>query len=480
MLGFAWRLTPTYAATLLHSLAIIHRCRDAMNHFRTGCLFGLLCSLALPALASEDLAARAQAMLAADIANGNPGAAVLVARGNQVLYRGAAGMANVELSVPLSADQRFHIGSITKTLTATTVLKLAAMHKLSVSDPLSRYLPDFPNAAHITLAQLLDHTSGVSDDWDAGPAETFDTKSLVERIATKAPDFAPGAQWRYSNSGYMLLGAVIERVTGQSWDRAMHDLVLAPVGMQRTLYAGDESIVSGQVEGYSTDAKGNATRAPYSSMTGPGAAGALSSTVDDLFKFLRALHRELLPSALREAMTTPKTTSDGQPVPYGYGIAVGTVRGKPVYEHNGGIAGFATQFTYFPEQDVTVVVLANTDGGRPNPRALAHRLGALAVGDPYTSWMPQALSAGDMQALAGSYRIAGDSKHVLVIRDAKLTIRRDGGPERELAAAKGDVLYYAGDGTDYIHVARDAKGHPIALEFHSDGMLTARREPRLP
>lgn len=451
-----------------------------MRHLRFARLFALLSGIPLSAAATEDVAARAPAMLAADIANGDPGAAVLVARGDHVLYRGAAGMANVELSVPLSADQRFHIGSITKSLTAATVLKLASLQKLSLDDPLSRYLPDFPNGPKITLAQLLDHTSGVSDEWDANPAETLDTQTLVKRIAAKEPDFPPGAAWRYSNSGYMLLGAVIERVTGKPWDQAMRELVLAPAGMEHTLYGGDDRIVRGQVEGYSVDDKGEATHAPFASMTGPAAAGALTSTVDDLFKFLRALHGDLLPSAWREAMTTPKTTSDGQPVPYGYGIAVGTVRGKPVYEHNGGIAGFATQFTYFPEQDVTVVVLANTDGGRPNPRALAHRLGALAIGDPYTSWTPQTLSAGDMQALAGSYRIAGDSKHVLGIRDAKPTIRRDGGPERELTAAKGDVLYYAGDGTDYIHVARDATGHPIALEFHSDGMLTARREPRLP
>jgi CubicO group peptidase (beta-lactamase class C family) len=451
-----------------------------MNYFRTAGLLALLSCLASPAPATEDLAMRAQAMLASDIAHGNPGAVALVARGDQVLFRSAAGVANLELDVPLSAEQRFHIGSITKTLTAATVLKLAAAHKLSLDGPLSRYLPDFPNGSHITLAQLLDHTAGIGDDWEANPAEALDTRTLVKRIADKAPDFAPGTAWRYSNSGYMLLGAVIERVTGQPWDRAMHDLVLVPAGMEHTLYAGDEQIVPGQVEGYSVDERGNATHAAFASMTGPGAAGALTSTADDLFKFLRALHGDLLPPEWRRAMTSPKTTSDGQQVPYGYGVATGTVRGKPVWEHNGGIPGFATQYTYFPEQDVTVVVLANTDGGRPNPRALAHRLGALAVGDPYTVWTPRALSVREMQPLAGSYRISGDSVHTLGVRDAKLTIRRDGGPERELAAAAGDVLYYAGDGTDYIHVVRGAKGQPVALEFHADGMPASRREPRLP
>lgn len=445
-----------------------------------GCLFVLLCSAAQPLEAKEDLAAKAQAMLVADMAADAPGAAVLVARGDQVIYRGAVGRASLELDVPLTAEQRFHIGSITKTLTATTVLKLAAAGKLSLDDPLSRYLPDFPNGGRITLSQLLDHTAGISDDWPADPAERLDTQTLVKRIAAKAPDFPPGSAWRYSNSGYMLLGAVIERITGQPWDLAMRDLVLAPIGMEHTLDGGDDRIVPGQVEGYSVNAEGHAVRAPFASMTGPAAAGALTSTVDDLFKFLRALHGGLLPPALHEAMTTPKTTTDGQTVPYGYGMALGTVRGRPVWEHNGGISGFATQFTYFPQQDVSVVVLANTDGGQTNPRALAHRLGALAIGDPYTTWQPKTLTERDAQSLAGSYRIADHGAHVLRAKGSRLTIRRDDGPERELTAAQGDVLYYTGDGTDYIHVARDAKGRPVALEFHADGMPAARNEPRLP
>lgn len=451
-----------------------------MRSTRSGLLFGLLYAASFSAMATGNISARARAMLAADVAAGGPGAAVLVARGDQVLYRGAAGMASVELGVPLTADQRFHIGSITKTLTAATVLKLAALRKLSLDDPLARYVPDFPNGARITLAQLLDHTAGISDDWEADPAERLDTRALIKRIAAKAPDFSPGTAWRYSNSGYMLLGAVIERVTGQPWDAAMHDLVLAPAGMEDTVAGGDDRIVPGQVEGYSVDADGNAVRAPYASMTGPGAAGALTSSVDDLFKFLRALHGNLLPPALRDAMTTSKATVGGQPVPYGYGFALSTVRGQLVQEHNGGIAGFATQFTYFPKQDVSVVVLTNTDSGHPNPRALAHRLGALAIGDPYAAWTPRVLSAREALALAGTYRIGEGGAHVLAARDGRLTIRRDGGPERDLVAAEGDVLYYAGDGTDYIHIARDKKGRPIALDFHVDGLPDTRREPRQP
>jgi CubicO group peptidase (beta-lactamase class C family) len=430
--------------------------------------------------AAQDIAAPAKAMLEAAGPADSPGAVALVAQGDRILFRGAAGLASVELQVPLDPAQRFHIGSLTKTVTAATVLRLAAAKRLSLDDPLARYLPDYPNGAHITLAQLLDHTAGISDAFDAAPTESLDTAAVVKRIAAKPADFPPGSAWRYSNAGYLLLGAVIEKVTGKPWQEAMREQVFEPAGMRHTLYGGDTDIVPGQVEGYSADGRGAAVRAPFASMSGPGAAGALSSNVDDLFRFLRALRGGLLPSALNRAMTTAQHTSDGQPVPYGYGIMLGNVRGRPVLEHNGGIDGFAAQFTYFPAQDVTVVVLANTDSGRPNPRALAHRLGALAIGDPYPALPVQPLSAEQAQRLAGRYRIGPDSAHTIGYRDGKLTIRRDDGPERELAAAAGDILYYAGDGTDYLHVLRDSQGRPTALEFHADGMPAARREARLP
>jgi len=427
------------------------------------------------------LARKAQAMLDAGIAPDAPGASVLVARDDKVIYRGARGKASLALDLPLSPQQVFRIGSITKTFTAAAVLKLSAEGKLALSDPLSKFLPDFPNGAHITVAQLLDHTAGISDNWDVDPAKPLDTAALVKHIAAAPPDFAPGAAWAYSNSGYMLLGAIIAKVTGHAWSDVVRAEFAAPLGLAHTGFYPDNAVVPGLVTGYSQDDDGKVVLAPYVTITGPSAAGALVSTVDDLFHWMRALATDhALPAGLFATMARAKTTGDGAPVHYGYGLMLGTVRGESVIEHNGGIEGFASQLTYFSKQHVTVVVLANTDAGAPTPRSLAHRLGALAIGKPYADLA--AIKVGDsyLQALRGTYRIDANSKHVLSVDDGVLTIQRDGGPKRLLAVASNDVLFYPNDGTDYIKLVRDKRGLVVALDFYTDGMAPARHEGRVP
>ncbi|HVR81768.1 MAG TPA: serine hydrolase [Luteimonas sp.] len=426
------------------------------------------------------VAERAQALLQREVNEVDPGAAVLVAMGDHVIFRGARGRADIELAVALEPQNVFRIGSITKTLTAATILKLVAVAQLSLDDRLSAFVPEYPNGKNISIAQLLDHTAGVSDAWGANPADEITMAGLVKAIGRQPPDFPPGADWRYSNSGYILLGAVIEKVTGKPWHAATRDLILTPLGMARTGYYGDTKLVQGRVEGYSVDDTGAIIRAPYASMAGPSAAGALSSTVDDLFRFMRALATgHVLPSSLYKQMTTAQKTSSGQTVSYGYGVMLGTVRGERVIEHNGGIDGFSSQLTYFPKQDVTVVVLANTDAGLPNPRSLAHRLGALAIGHPYSGFRDSTPDAKSLASLVGSYRVDPSSIRTLSVRDGKLFVRRDDGPERQLVTAEGGILYFPGDGTDYFRVLRDAQENVVALDFHVDGMEPARRELRI-
>ena len=442
-----------------------------------------LLSLRATARPADDAALRRQAgaILAEDIASNAPGASVLIAQDGQVIYRTARGRANLELDVPLSPNQVFRIGSLTKSFTAAAILKLGTTGKLSVDDPLSKFLLDFPNGGHITLAQLLDHTAGVSDAWDVDPAKPQDTSSLVKLIAGHAPDFAPGTAWAYSNSGYILLGAVIEKVTGQHWHVAIHNLLAQPLGLSQTAYYPDEALVPGRGVGYSQNDRGEVIHAPYASISGPGAAGALTSTVDDLFHWMRALATgRALPPRLYEAMATAKATAAGKPVHYGYGLMLGTVRGEPVVEHNGGIEGFASQLTYFPNQHVTVVVLANTDARSPNPRSLAHRLGALTIGKPYIELHPLNTDDRQRQELCGTYRIDATAKRTLSIEDGKLLVQREGGPKQPLAMAQGDLLFFPHDGTDYFQIIRDAHGSVIALDFYADGTSPARRELRIP
>lgn len=442
-----------------------------------------LWSLQAVARPADDAALQRQAavLLAEDIASSAPGASVLIAQDDQVLFRAARGSASLELGVPLSPDQVFRIGSLTKTFTAAAILKLSTLGKLALEDPLSRFLPDFPNGVHITLAQLLDHTAGISDAWDADSTKPQDTSSLIRLIAGHAPDFAPGTDWAYSNSGYMVLGAVIEKVTGQPWHASLRSLLTQPLGLSQTAYHPDADVVPGRVVGYSQNERGEIIHAPYASISGPGAAGALTSTVDDLFRWMRALATgRVVPPSLYAAMSSAKATSAGRAVPYGYGLMLGTVRGEPVVEHNGGIEGFASHLTYFPKQHVTVVVLANTDARSPNPRSLAHRLGALAIGRPYIELRPVKTEDRHRQELCGTYRISATAKRTLSAADGTLWVQREGGPKLPLATAHGDLLFFPHDGTDYFKIIRDTQGRVIALDFYADGTPPARRELRVP
>lgn len=409
-----------------------------------------------------------------------PSASVAVYRDGKLIYQAARGEASIELHVPAKAASIYRIGSITKTVTAATVLTLVHNGELALTDPLSKFLPDYPSASSITLAQLLSHTAGVSDEWNVDPAQPLDTKTLVSLIAKQPLDFKPGSEWRYSNSGYMLLGAVIEKVTGKSWFEAEHDLVLAPFGMTHTGYHPDDAVVEGAVEGYSADATGKLAKPPFVSISGPMTAGALSSTADDIVRLAEGLgNPKVFPPDLLKAMTTPARLTDGSTAPYGYGLMLSTVRGELAYGHNGGIEGFSSQFFVVPKDHVAVAVLVNSDAGSPSARAIALQLTAAAIGKPYQSFVDVTLSDREKQALVGSYQIQGDSVHAITLEGGQLYIQRAPGPKRHLATAKGDVLYYAGEGTDYIHVVKGADGKISAIEFYSDGMAPARVEKRV-
>src|SRR5690554_3883192 len=194
---------------------------------------------------------------------GGPGAAVLVARGDEVLFRGARGMASVELGVPLSADHVFRLASVTKQLAAAGVLKLAEDGKLSLDDPLAKFLPDYPGGDAVTVRMLLDHTSGIRSYTSIpgvmeGPIQRdLSTAQLVDTFKDEQPDFAPGEDWRYNNSGYVLVGAVIEEASGQPWHAYLGQVLFEPLGMAHTGYGNQaERLIPGHVTGYTGGAEG--------------------------------------------------------------------------------------------------------------------------------------------------------------------------------------------------------------------------------
>jgi CubicO group peptidase (beta-lactamase class C family) len=348
-------------------------------------------SAAQPAVAvappPQQVAAEVTALLAARINPAGPGVAVLVARGDTLLFRGARGMASIELGVPLSADHVFRIGSVTKQFAAATLLQQVDAGRATLNDPLSAYLPDFPGGPGITLAQLLNHTSGVKSytgvpGYIGVPARReLNTAELVASFQNLPVDFTPGVSWAYNNSGYVLVGAVIEALTKQPWPRAVADL-LRPLNLAHTRAGDDRAVVPGMAEGYSVGPDNRTTRALWISMTQPHAAGALLSTVDDLWRWNLALHGgRVLKAESYRRMTTP----EGAPAAaagYGYGLQTARWRGQAMLEHNGGIPGFLSTLMWLPGPQLTVVVLRNADGPGLAPGPLAREIAAIAIGQP--------------------------------------------------------------------------------------------------
>jgi CubicO group peptidase (beta-lactamase class C family) len=304
---------------------------------------------------------------------------VLVARDGEVLLSKGYGSANLEWEIPNTPSTKFRLGSITKQFTAASILLLEERGKLRVEDPVKKYLPDAPAAwEKITILHLLTHTAGLPNftsfpDYPSTQGLATTPEKLVARFRDKPLEFEPGEKWNYSNSGYVLLGYLIERISGQSYEMFVHQNIFSPLSMTDSGYDSNTTVIPRRAAGYAPGAN-EPVNAGFVHMSIPHAAGALYSTTTDLLKWERGLFGgQLLSASSLQKMTTPFKSE------YAFGLMVHTVNGRKAIEHNGGIEGFNTQLTYYPESRVTVVALANLNGTAVGN--IAAKLGALAHGD---------------------------------------------------------------------------------------------------
>lgn len=445
---------------------------------RVGWLLALIASLTWHAAdaatlpAPADFARHAETLIADAYPTDAPGVAVLVMRGDEVLYRGARGEADVAADVPLVPEDRFRIASVTKQIAAAGLLTLVDAGKVSLDDPLSKYLPDYPGGAAIRIEQLLNHTSGIksytdmSGTWGEPIKRDLTTAQLVDYFKSEAPDFAPGDAWYYNNSGYVLVGAVIEQASGQPWHRYLDEALFKPLGMKDTGYGADPDVIARQVKGYAPDGR---TLAPPLSMTQPHAAGALVSTVGDLTRWNRALHKgDVLEPATYARMITP--VGMAKDPGYGYGIWTTRVRGALAFEHDGGIYGFNSGLTWVPGADVSVAVLQNSDAPSSAQQAssLGRRLAAMALGDPYPPLTQVVVDAAMLKHYEGVYRVDKLATRTLRVVDGKMTVQRTGREREELTAIADDTFVYS-DGFNRLQILRDANGKVTAMRFFPVG-----------
>jgi D-alanyl-D-alanine carboxypeptidase len=282
------------------------------------------------------------------------------------------GLANVEYQQPVDKDSIFEIGSISKTFTAIGILMLQEEGKLSINDKITKYFPQYPGWNEITLKHLLQHTSGIKDLTETEPFKSnqgkdFTPQEVIQTIAREPLDFEPGQKAKYSNTGCIILGLVIEKVTGVSYADFLTARIAKPLGMAHTMLGSNSAIIPKRVAGYAY--AGSLTNAEYASLVLPYASGGILSTPSDLIKLVKVFRGEALlnEKSIREMFspthlnngTRYETKDPGLKITFGYGLDSIVLKEKIIPAKTGGISGFNSFFAYFPESQTMVAVTAN-------------------------------------------------------------------------------------------------------------------------
>ena len=430
-----------------------------------------------PVAATESaLAERLDATIGADYKAGDPGITVLVARDGKPLFRKAYGMADVEKKLPLTPEMSLRLGSITKQFTAVAILMLAEDGKLSVQDDITKHLPDYPaKGKKITIEHLLTHTSGIPSytgkpSFGATMTKDMTVAQMVDSFKNDTLEFDPGSRFAYNNSGYFLLGAIIEKVSGQSYAKFVEQRIFVPLGMSQSAYEGFERTPPLRAAGHTMKDKGYVASPPLS-MSQPYAAGALVSTVDDLNRWDQAIATgKLLKSASWKQAFTPYTLANGESTGYGYGWGIGKLQGSRMISHGGGINGFATFALRLPEEKLFVAVLSNTDNGALAPEVVASKAAALAIGKPFTEYKAIELDAKALEAFTGVYGDAGNARTVRVDK-GMLFMQRGGGGLMPLLA-HSENGFFLDKTLVRVDFGRDAGGAVKQLTLYQGGSET--------
>jgi len=410
-------------------------------------------------VSGQNLQLQCDAMLQEKYKPDEPGVAALIAKGNEVIYRKACGMADLENKVALTPDHVFEIGSITKQFTAVAVLMLMEEGKLSLEDPVTKYIEKYPMHGHnITIHHLLTHTSGIKsytgmESWtklwrlDKTPLE------MIDLFKNEPMDFAPGEKWMYNNSAYFMLGYVIEKASGMPYPEFLEKKIFSPLGMRNSYFGSMSRIIPSRARPYQND--NGFKNAEYLSLT---QAGTIMSTVDDLLTWNRAIHAGKLvkKETLQKAFTDYKL-KNGKSTHYGYGWEINEINGSPTLEHGGGIFGYATFGTYLPKEDVYVIVLTNRDDQDPSQIALS--MAALSIGKPFPKNDGKfKLEEAYTKSLTGIYDFEESVSRVITFENGQLYSQRIGSSKLKIYPLdKTHFAFENGDGVSMLEFIADKK-----------------------
>ena len=319
---------------------------------------------------AQSFESKVDSLLGAKYAPSNPGGVFLIAKNGKPVYKKAFGMANMELEAPLKTEHVFEIGSMTKQFTAVSILMLLEQGKLDLNDEITKYIPDYPTQGKtITIHHLLNHTSGIKSYTSVkglmGIAKTDLTPiELIDFFKNEPMDFSPGEKFKYNNSGYIILGYIIESVSEMSYGDFVEENIFKKLNMSSSYYASHRKVFKNRVSGYHQ--RDGFTNAMHISYTLPYAAGSLLSNVDDMLLWQNALRDNTLVSkTILDKAFTNYTLNNNEATNYGYGWHIKEINETKSYQHGGSIFGFKSMGVYLPDEDIYVIGLNNCDCNSP-------------------------------------------------------------------------------------------------------------------
>ncbi len=370
------------------------------------------------------------------------GTALVVEKGNTILNMGY-GYKDAETKAPATANTIYQIGSVTKQFTAAVILQLAEQGKLKLDDKVSKYFPSLPNAERVRIENLLSHTSGYFNYTNLKNfmmnevAKPIDQKGMFALFADSALGFEPGTKFSYSNSGYVILGYIIEKVTGKKYEQVVRKQIFTPLQMSHSGFDFTHLADADKAVGYNAFPGSNTTRSPIVDSTVSFSAGAIYSTVGDIYKWNQALSSEkiLKKKSLQNAFT-PRLNK------YGFGWGIDTIDGRRMISHNGGIHGFVSHNSFFPNDNIYVTLLSNSGASKMDQ--VIKEVRSIVFGKPYA--LPQVLSeikvdTGILFKYVGEYELSPAFIITVSLTNGSLKAQATGQPSFDLFAKTENIFF---------------------------------------
>ena len=397
----------------------------------------------------------------------------LVARQDKIIFEKGYGLSNAEHQTSNNPHTIFQIASITKQFTATVILKLVEQKKMALTDKLSKYYPDFPKGEDITIENLLTHISGIFDYTHEDTVTHLDSEQkMMSFLKKKQLDFTPGTDWSYSNSGYSILGFIIQKVSGITYEQAVRKYIFKPLQMNSSGFDFEHLVNKEKATGYTVYSDSIKTAAPYSDSAIVFAAGSIYSTVEDLYKWHEGLqHYRIVGKMLMEKAYTPFKKN------YGYGWIIDSVAERRMLYHSGGISGFSSNIARIPEDGVCIVLLNNKEGREME--TITRKIIDILYNKPYTlpgKKKAVTLSLSMLEKYTGTYQLESPRLVIEIsIDNGNLVAHAVNGPTFPLFAEKENLFFIQDDQAEIAFIP-GADSRVEKIELYQNGQKNPGRK----